>query len=115
MPGLEVRLSESDAKVAKFDLTLSMGEAGGALYGSLEYATDLFDRTTIERMSGHFRELLRSIVAEPERPLATLDILPPEERRQLLVDWNATAAPVPENASIRCLKARPKPLRRRRR
>ena len=94
LPGLEVRLSESDSKVAKFDLTLSMGEAGGALYGSLEYATDLFDGTTIERMSGHFRELLRSIVAHPERPLATLDILPAEERRQLLVDWNATAAPI---------------------
>ncbi len=96
LPGLEVRLSESDSKVAKFDLTLSVAEAGGALHGSLEYATDLFDGTTIERMSGHFRELLRSIVAHPERPLATLDLLPAEERRQLLVDWNATAAALPE-------------------
>ncbi len=96
LPGLEVTLGGTEARVAMFDLTLSMGEADGALYGSLEYATDLFDRTTIERMSGHFRELLRSIVAEPERPLATLDILPPEERRQLLVDWNTTAAAVPE-------------------
>ena len=96
LPGLEVTLGGSEARVPMFDLTLSIGEADGALHGSLEYVTDLFDRTTIERMSGHFRELLRSIVAEPGRPLATLNMLPPEERRQLLVDWNATAAAMPE-------------------
>ncbi len=96
LPGLDVTLRGSETRVAKFDLTLSVREADGALHGSLEYATDLFDRITIERISGHFRELLRSIVAQPERPLATLDILPPEERRQLLIDWNATAAALPE-------------------
>ena len=88
--------AESESTVAKFDLTLSIEEIGGGLDATLEYATDLFDRATIERLSGHFVEELRSLVADPDQSLCELDILPPAERQQLLVDWNDTATPLPE-------------------
>ena len=47
---------------AKFDLTLSMSETEGGLSGSMEYNTDLFEASTIERMMEHFQTLLESIV-----------------------------------------------------
>ena len=72
---------------------------------SLEYATDLFDRATIERMGGHFVQLLRSALADPDRPIGALDLVPAAERQRLVVEWNATGAPVPDDGSIVALFA----------
>jgi surfactin family lipopeptide synthetase A len=69
----------------------------------VEYNTDLFNRSTIERLLGHFRTLLEGIVADPKQPIATLPMLTAGELRQLLVEWNATAVPYPDNATIHAL------------
>ncbi len=53
---------------AKFDLTLSLEERDGGLAGTVEYATDLFDAATIDRLIRHFERLLAAAVAAPERP-----------------------------------------------
>ena len=52
--------------MAKFDLTLSLREAGERIVGGLEYATALFERATIERYLGYFRRLLEGMVADDE-------------------------------------------------
>ncbi|MEM7587044.1 MAG: amino acid adenylation domain-containing protein, partial [Acidobacteriota bacterium] len=104
---LEITPRDGESTVAKFDLTLvvrnaSQGVSGkgiasdGTLSMGLEYATDLFEPGTIERMSRHFEQLLRSALDEPQQALTRLDILPPAERRQLLVEWNATAVELPQ-------------------
>jgi amino acid adenylation domain-containing protein len=81
---------------AKFDLTLSLTEAGDALSASFEYNTDLFEHATIGRMVGHFRTLLASIAADPERRIDELPMLTPAERKQVLFDHNQAAAEVPD-------------------
>jgi len=43
---------------AKFDLGLFVPEMEGRLAGYFEYATDLFDGSTIERLAGHLQTLL---------------------------------------------------------
>ncbi|MEI9896104.1 MAG: condensation domain-containing protein [Chthoniobacter sp.] len=58
---------------------------------TLEFNRDLFTVPSIERMLGHYRQLLASIVENPEAPIIRLPMLTPKESRQLLVDWNATA------------------------
>jgi amino acid adenylation domain-containing protein len=83
---------------SKFDLTLSVQETDEGLSGIFEYATDLFDRSTIERMAGHWRALLEAIVASPERWLSELPLLTDPERNQLLVDFNRTSSDYPRNA-----------------
>jgi nonribosomal peptide synthetase DhbF len=42
-----------------------------------------------------FMRLLEAVVADPDRPIGQIDILTPEERHRLLVDYNDTAQPVP--------------------
>ncbi|MCA9937732.1 MAG: hypothetical protein KC418_03750, partial [Anaerolineales bacterium] len=59
------------------------------------YNTDLFDQTTVKRMSRHFTNLLAAIVAAPHHTLSQFDLLHPDERRQLLRTWNATAVDYP--------------------
>ncbi len=91
LPGLELRSSEIDTETAKFDLTLNLEERGGRISGGIRYSTDLFERETIERMAGHFRTLLASVVADPARQIAELELLTNTERQQVVYEWNETA------------------------
>jgi amino acid adenylation domain-containing protein len=61
--------------------------------GALHFDAALFSKATIERMPGHTATLLTAALAEPDRPLAELSLLTPDERRTLLTDWNDTATP----------------------
>jgi len=103
LPGVQVEPLAIDTHSAKFDLTMELTEAEGRLLGVLEYATDLFDAATAERMLGHFRVLLESIVADAGQRVAQLELLEAAERRRLLVEWNDTARPYPREATIQAL------------
>ena len=89
---------ESDA--AKFDLTLEVEETGDGLTLSFEFARDLFATETIERMLAHLLNLLGAIVCDRRRQILDIDLLPPAERRQLLIDWNSNQIAYPEEAAI---------------
>jgi amino acid adenylation domain-containing protein len=90
LPGLTLKPLDLAHVIAKFDLTLSIAETEIGLEGAWEYNTDLFDRATIERMSGQFHTLLAGIVANPQLSVAQLPLLSEIDRSQLLVDWNQT-------------------------
>ncbi|HEX6435453.1 MAG TPA: amino acid adenylation domain-containing protein, partial [Gemmatimonadales bacterium] len=90
LAGLTMRHIELDKGTAKFDLSLGLAESGGGLRGVLSYSTDLFDRETIERLAGHYQELLAAVVKNPEQRLSALSLLTPAERQTMLIDWNAT-------------------------
>ncbi|PAK13803.1 non-ribosomal peptide synthetase [Burkholderia ubonensis] len=82
---------------AKFDLHLSMIEVGGRLRGIVEYATDLFDAPTIERLARHFTTLLGAALAAPEQAAGSLPLMDERERDAVLAaaasPWAADAAP----------------------
>ena len=81
---------EVDRGAAIFDLTLSLNQGVDGLSGTLQYNNDLFDRETVERMAAHFLNLLKSVVASPDARVWELSLLDSDERRRLLVGWNAT-------------------------
>ena len=99
--GLRVSAEPVVTASAKFDLSLSLAERRGAdgspggISGVLEYAVELFDRSTVEGMAARLVRVLEGAVASPDRRIGELEILAGEERRRLLVDWNATARAVP--------------------
>ncbi|HEY0607123.1 MAG TPA: amino acid adenylation domain-containing protein, partial [Herpetosiphonaceae bacterium] len=103
LPGLALQPIAVASNTAKFDLTLSITEQANGLAGALEYNTDLFDRTTIERMIGHFQTLLAGLAADPEQRIGDLPLLTEAERHQLLVEWNATAANYPQDVCLHTL------------
>ncbi len=82
------------ATTVKFDLTLSVAEQGGSLTGTAEYATSLFDATTVQRLLAGFERLLEGAVADPDRCVADLPLLSAEELHQVRSEWNP-AAPAP--------------------
>ena len=88
-------------RARSFDLSLSLVERRGAdgspagIEGALEYASDLFDRSSVEAIAGRLVRLLEGAVADPERAIGRLDILGADERHTILREWNATARAVP--------------------
>src|SRR6185295_1384600 len=100
LAGLSVEfLGRGIRETAKFDLSVGIEERESGLRVRALYATDLFDRATIERMMGHWRALLEGIVADPAQPISRLPLLSPDERRQLVEQWNATAVDVPQRCA----------------
>ncbi|TVT53851.1 amino acid adenylation domain-containing protein [Amycolatopsis rhizosphaerae] len=78
----------SPATTAKFDLTLSLGEASDGFFAGVEYNTDLFDTETIERLMAHYRTLLEGALAEPDRPLGDLPWEAAEAELARVAEWS---------------------------
>ena len=101
LPGLRSAFEPIASASAKFDLSVSLAEqratdgTSAGIAGIVEYATDLFERASVEAMTARLIRLLAAAVADPDRPIGSLDILSPDERRTILYDWNATARAVP--------------------
>jgi amino acid adenylation domain-containing protein len=91
---------EIKSGTSQVDLALFLRERDGKFIGFFEYATDLFDLSTIERMVNHLQTLLEGVVADPNQPISTLPLLTKAERNQLLVDWNDTEA---DNLNDSCI------------
>ncbi|MEH2284139.1 MAG: amino acid adenylation domain-containing protein [Nostoc sp.] len=100
LTGLSVSSLPIEGAIAKFDLTLAIENTTTGLVGGWEYNTDLFDASTIERMTGHFVTLLEGIVANPKQRISQLPILTASEQQQLLVEWNDTSVDYPQNKCI---------------
>jgi amino acid adenylation domain-containing protein len=100
LPGLTMSPLEIDPGTARFDVTLEFWETPEGLRGRFEYSTDLFEAATIVRMAGHLQTLLEGIVAHPEQRLSRLPLLTADERRRLLIEWNAATVPFPDNQCL---------------
>ncbi|MCP4663312.1 MAG: amino acid adenylation domain-containing protein, partial [bacterium] len=101
LPGVILgRVPPEDSETAKFDVGFFLARSGDGLVGPLEYSTDLFDRSTMERLLRQYRTLLAEIVADPGRRLCELPLLAPAELHQLLAEWNDTAAPESREVGI---------------
>ncbi|MED1960753.1 condensation domain-containing protein, partial [Brevibacillus formosus] len=92
--------SERHLTTSKFDLTLTMREQADGLVASFEYSTDLFDRSTIERMTGHLQNLLEAIIAQPEQSIEKLDLLRESERNKQVIELNNTASDYPRDKTV---------------
>ncbi|MGD7134880.1 AMP-binding protein, partial [Ralstonia pseudosolanacearum] len=88
---------------AKFDLTLELRETSEGLTGSLDYATALFDRETIERYLGYLQRLLKAMVENDSQQVSRIALLDEDERVRLLESWNETAAAYPDASTIQGL------------
>ncbi|MFI1582861.1 amino acid adenylation domain-containing protein [Embleya sp. NPDC020630] len=89
LPGLRTTAVPLDPETARVDLAFVLEErysphAGPAgVSGLIEYATDLFDRSTIETLTTRWIRLLRAAATHPDTPIGRIDLLSPNERRTL--------------------------------
>jgi len=84
LPGVRVRPEPVELTGSKLDLSFEFGERAGALAGSVNYGTDLFDRATVTSLVDRLRRLLEQVAAGPDRRIGDIDLLDERERRELL-------------------------------
>ncbi|MEV8321012.1 amino acid adenylation domain-containing protein [Streptomyces sp. NPDC059900] len=99
--GLDSERAPVTWDVAKFDLSLELVDERDAqgspagLTGYLEYADELFDRSTAEQLVTRLRRLLEQVIAAPDRPISTVDVLSDAERQRYLPERPEQALPAP--------------------
>jgi len=94
--GITAQVEHIPTHTSKFDISLAAEERdGGALMLDVEYRKSLFRPKTIQSMISHLIRLLESICSDPDLPVGELDMIYPDERKRLLIDFNDTATPAP--------------------
>ncbi|MFB7391478.1 amino acid adenylation domain-containing protein [Streptomyces sp. NPDC056191] len=102
LPGLEAGYLPHRIGTAKFDLVFSFtghtsaDGAADSLGCRLEFATELFDRETAERIADRLGRLVATLVAAPDRPLSEAGILTEDEHRLVLEGFNGLPREVDE-------------------
>ncbi len=102
-PSIKLEILEAEERAAKFDLTLVMAEAQNGYFYEFEYNTDLFERSTIQRLAGHFETLLNRLLQEPRQPIEQVELVSPQEKKQIVEEWNQTAVELPAEQVIHLL------------
>lgn len=80
-------------------------ERDGSLAGSVEYNTDLFDATTVERLCDRFRLLLSGIAEDAGRPVGDLPLLTAGEHTDVTRAWAENRVAYPTDRTVHDLVA----------
>ncbi|MFN4938558.1 amino acid adenylation domain-containing protein [Bradyrhizobium sp.] len=99
LPGLTCETAFIDTGTAKFDLTLTLSETAERMVAEIEYSTDLFDSSTIERLSAEFLHLAEIATRDCDAAIETLEILPPCERAALIA-FGASETAAPDQSTL---------------
>ncbi|WP_194813356.1 non-ribosomal peptide synthetase [Nocardia sp. XZ_19_385] len=107
LPGLRFESYNASIAAARFDLFFNVADApaGAGWGGFVEYATELFDESTVETMAARFVQILRQVVAEPGTPVGSIDVLDAGERDRVLYRWNETTVDVRESTVVGLVQA----------
>ena len=103
LPRLSLSQVSAERSTAMFDLWLSMQLLRSGLLCQMEYNSDLFDRSSAERLVFHLHNLLRAVAADPGRRIDQIPLLDEGSRHQLLAEWNDTARGYPRHQELRRL------------
>jgi amino acid adenylation domain-containing protein len=100
--GLKMKELEFETGIAKFDLAVEAFEddEDDEFHCRFEYNTDLFEKQTVLRELGHFRNLVNAVLKNPDEPLARIALMDEREREQTVVEWNNTATDYPRDLRI---------------
>jgi amino acid adenylation domain-containing protein len=99
MPGISLELLTNARTHETFELFVNAVDTGNGMRVEAQYNSDLFDAATVKRWLSAFEVLLAGAIAEPDRPVGKLPMLPEDDRRQLAI-WNHTELEYPRTARV---------------
>jgi amino acid adenylation domain-containing protein len=89
--GLNVSIHTNPKQFVNTDLFLNVVEDGNDLKFACDFNSNLFDRETVERWMGFWKQLLASEAADSSVSVKELCVLTPGERDEVMNRWNGTA------------------------
>ncbi|WP_238396895.1 non-ribosomal peptide synthetase, partial [Mycolicibacterium sp. CBMA 331] len=109
--GVSVEPVTAPIRTAKWDLDFDLREvptedpAAPMAAGTVSYATDLFDRTTIERLAAWFGRLIQAVVADASVVVGEVPLLDRGERDLVLDKWSGVRVRAPVGVAPQLLAA----------
>jgi amino acid adenylation domain-containing protein len=101
--GISMKNEPMELRSAKFELELSIVEAGGEIQCALDYATELYDGWRIRRLLGHLEQVLKGMTEDGNRRVMALQLMTEAEWQEVVFDWNQTATDYPRDRCVRQL------------
>lgn len=89
--GLTIENFDIAQQEGQFDLELELSGVGTSIFGSFKYNTDLFDASTIKRLSESFSVLLQAITDKPDQHIDQLPIVAADTGNSMLAAYHATS------------------------
>jgi amino acid adenylation domain-containing protein len=99
-PGVYAEEIETGTGTSKFDITFVTKDTPAGLSAVVEYNSDLFHEMFIQRLLGHFEQLLGGMLADPDEKIARLPLITPREREFLIHELNRTERPYSRSACV---------------
>ena len=87
---LNVDILEHEGGTSKFDLMLLIQSNKETYTCILEYRTELFNPSTIERISDEYKILISEIIKNVDLSISSLNILTEETKTKIISEWNKT-------------------------
>ncbi|MGB6049236.1 MAG: amino acid adenylation domain-containing protein, partial [Rhodococcus sp. (in: high G+C Gram-positive bacteria)] len=109
LPGLTVSGVEFDTAVAKMDLQVTVSEHDHDHEGSesgpgwaldFTYATDLFDKATVDTLAARLMSVLDAVSADPSITVGDIELIDASERALVVETWNATGHDVTDRTLL---------------
>jgi amino acid adenylation domain-containing protein len=80
-------------KISRFDIGFDVLETKGEIEFCLEYCTELFKPTTIEKFIEYYKKIIAEIAKNQEQKLADIEIIPGKEKEEILRISNGVEEP----------------------
>jgi len=101
--GLQLSNFLWEKQTTEFDLKLDTWQKKNSLHAGFTFASDLFERSTIERLAHHWQRILAEMVRDPSQRIAEIPLLDEIETHRILREWNATEMDYGEGTCIHSL------------
>ena len=85
---------------SRFDMNFFVREDREDVTIHIEYYTALFKPGTIKRLEMHLKNIIKTVIKEPNIKLKDIEIITSEEKKQILHEFNDTARDYPRDKSI---------------
>ena len=111
LDGVSVEPLGVSTRTAKFDLDIELWEAptedpaAPMAAGTVSYATDLFDRASIERLVTWFGRVIEAVIADPSVVVGDVSLLDRGEHDLVLSEWSGAGVGAPVGVAPQLLAA----------
>jgi fengycin family lipopeptide synthetase D len=100
IPKLNIKPYNLETQTTKFDINLTCTRTENMLLFAFKYCTKLFKRETIKRFTAYFEKLVVSVIEQPGMKLYLIDIIPEQEKQNILYKFNDTGRKYPKNKTV---------------
>jgi amino acid adenylation domain-containing protein len=82
------------------NMVISFRKINGTMEGEVEYNAARYNESTIDRIIRHFCQLLGNALTDVNQPVGQVEMMSPQERRQVMIEFNDNTAEFSRDRSI---------------